>query len=421
MDVYCRGATFEDLEEIYATIQDAFNANSQIGIRNAFKLMLTKPEDCRIIIEKEMNQEIIIGACPLFRYTCYFPPTELKSGGIFWFGIRKNYQRKGIGVILLQDVNNYLAQQGFDLNLLFTGKANFYRQAGYELGILNPGYILDVNKISNESGGICELRSFQKTHFPQIAKSYEMTYSSQCLSYIRTVNYWEAHYEVYPNIFDEEFKEIWMDDLIIGYIWIKDKAEGLIIEEWAINDEEIPEEKKYQIFNSILKNLKEKAKEIGKSAINFRFFPSHPIIPYLERKGAYNGMGSMSSLMGKIINLNSFFEKWIYFLENRSFQPVFQDQLQITPIFDFALICEDVMCQFSKDVNNKLSIKLNPAKIPANTVKISRNCLCLMALLNFQPSDMVDSELWECPEELLTIMDILFAPIYSWVNPLDKF
>ena len=59
MDVYCRGATFEGLEEIYATIQDAFNANSQTGIRNAFKLMLKKPEDCRIIISKEMKIVII--------------------------------------------------------------------------------------------------------------------------------------------------------------------------------------------------------------------------------------------------------------------------------------------------------------------------------------------------------------------------
>lgn len=427
---YCRGARPEDYPEIYNTIQNAFSTSSQNGILRAFTQFLMKPSDCRIIVLNKDNKEEILGACPVFRHFANYGQQLLLIGGIFWFGIRKDYHRKGLGLQLLKDCNAYMTQEGFDANFLFTGTMDFYRNAGYEIGVLTPGYLLPLDRISKwpkEDFSPYHIRKFDQEDLPMIAEIYQDASKIFPLSHKRTLAYWKRLYELHQARFDHNFYVLCIEQTIIGFFFVDIESDRLSFLEFLIDPKRFSQNESqivacimFFLQNFVSSYQKQEQKRIY--YVNFNCFPIHPFVKWVVNWGAHENFGLFSSLMGRLFSIEQFLPKFQTF-QKEWLMKSWQKLLPFCP-FNLGFQIEKNILQFKGDNledSVKLHIELNPMVKPSHIIPISPIQFCQIALLNWVPSDLADSEQWSVPAEMLPLVDTLFPPIFSAIFPLDKF
>ena len=240
LEFYCRGASEADKAEIEATTVSAFGKervhNFQRGMD--YRFGLTTFEDNRVIVAKTLGGEQIVGSCPIVRYSCHFGSETMISGGIWMFGIRNEYKRKGLGQKLLEDCNTYLLNQGFDINLLFTGSPSFYRHKGYELGQLKPRYSLTVSpdlfqKVEKylDQGFQITFSPIQQSDIEKIAAIYEVFNRMHVLTRVRDSVYWNHCYQFQATNFERQIFTLRHAGKIIGYVWTHFGKAGISIVE----------------------------------------------------------------------------------------------------------------------------------------------------------------------------------------------
>ena len=112
--------------------------------------------------------------------------------------------------------------------------------------------------------------------------------------------------------------------------------------------------------------------------------------------------------------------------DHRAFEELQRQKDKSTHYFNVGLhILEkksgiDEIIQYLSD-GSTIEVKINPPELPEKIISISQKNLGVMTLGNFLPADLVESEMWDCPIEYLSLFDLLFPKLRSIVYHGDGF
>lgn len=420
----CRGMRPADRSQVVAATVSAFGEARTQGYGNHFDSRLTKLDDLRVIVHHQVNGSKIVGCCPVCRYPMHFgSDITFLAGGIYMFGIAHSYKRKGLGQKLLEDCNRYLTNEGFDLNMLYTGSPSFYAHKGYELGIHKPRYFLSVNDLpsikNHDINDSYFIRPFQKENLSALIHIYELFNQNIPLTRIRDTDYWTKIYSRHSESMDNNIFCIWHQERIVGYIWTRLQKQSLDVMEYAI-DPFATFSKQQSIEQYILIFLMDLAKTKNITQIAINLFPRYSLVKYFIQLGAYNLTAEYSGWMVIILNLFNFLSKYIQYQKKYIIPNIPPEWLNNSLDVDIRISVENYCLHYQKD-NIHLSVTLEPIEPKVPTIPISRPILGILTMGNWTPSLLVESEKWICPTEWLPFLDHLFPPLHGTLYPLDQF
>lgn len=416
----CRGAKEAEIEEIVRVTQSAFGVPRTGDFASALRYRLETFEDDRVVFHITPDGPKMVGSCPIFRYPLHFGPVTMMSGGIFMFGVRKEYQRKGVGQVLLEDCNTYLAKLGFELNMLFTGSPDFYRHKGYEMAGLKPKYVLTPEQISAipvEKMDPIEIRNLTKADLPEICELYETYNQNRPLSRIRTLEYWTHTNTRNSAGFERDIHCVRRNGKLIAYYWGHSHEKTTEIIETAF-DPALSEEEKDTICRFLFKR-----EATSGRGIEIRLFPSFEMTRVAIALGAKDLTAYWSGLMFVILDLPVFCHKYLQYHQTCVMPKIPSESITELPDRQCILQIEDQQIYIRKS-GQHITLELNPKSVVGSNIErvpISRKNFSILTMGNFSPEELVESEYWTCPEQFLPLFQVLFPHMEAQVYPLDGF
>jgi hypothetical protein len=221
----------------------------------------------------------------------------------------------------------------------------------------------------------------------------------------------------------DTIKLLFHEDTLMAYYQIAEKKGNIYIFEYCI-DPNLNREIHEYLEQYILYLAQKEALRKSKDKVFLHLFPNYPLAHRVIKLGGHDNSGLFSSMMVKILNLDCYLEKLIAFQNEVRIPQLSFAEIENSFPCDFHLQCEEKILQFYCKIqkgNQSVEIQYNPDKLKGESIQITREFLGVMSLLNFLPSDLVESEYLVCSESVLKILDIIFSPLNSFVYPINKF
>ncbi len=423
-----RGSRPDELEEIIKTTGAAFKvpmpANSY---RHFIAMKIQDPENIRILLRNEGKSKQIIGSNTIFRFQANFGPGKLDAAGLAWVGVHPDYQRKGLGLHLLEDCISYLEQAHCDVCWLYTSTMLFYHQRGWEVGFGVYKWILPIAKLTVlgeiKSKNVTFLHPFAPEDLPQIQKIYAEKNTPHPGTCVRDLNYWQRILDVHPYLFERLYC-LKKGNILQGYVWFEEEGKGnvkqLNIEEYALHSSS-SSLKHLDLEDALLFALEKFAREKSYTELGFNLPDTYPLVGRIKQLGARDQSSLFSGLMARIMDLRSFLAKWSAFYNEAVVSLVPETDLNQVKDATIVLSVEGYgILLYKNGVNLRTEIVRDfPEGIPQ--IPIDRSILAIVALGNVSPSNLVDSEMWVCPQQYLPLLDCAFPNIHLVIYQLDKF
>ncbi len=422
-----RGSRPEELEESVATTAAAFKVSMpNNSYRHFLSMKIQDPENIRILLHNQGNSSRIIGSNTIFRFQAHFGPTALDAAGLAWVGVHPEYQRKGLGLYLLEDCISYLEQAHCDVCWLYTSTMLFYHQRGWEVGFGVYNWVLPVAKLADlrapKTKKMPSLRPFTPADLPQIQKLYAESNKAHPGTCVRDLNYWLRMLQVHPKQFEGLYC-LTQGNIIQGYILFEEEGgnvKQLNIEEYALDSSSSSVEYS-NLENALLMALEKFAGKNSHTEIGFLLPDTYPIVRRVQQLGARDQSSLFTGLMVRIMDLDSFLAKWTIFY-NETVVPIVSvtDLNQIKDATIVLSVEGRGILLHKNGVNLRMEIVRDfPQGIPQ--IPIDRSILAIVALGNVSPSNLVESEMWVCPQQYLPLLDCAFPNINLMIYHLDKF
>ncbi len=423
-----RGSRPEELEEAIAATAAAFKvplpANSY---RHFLAIKVPDPENIRILLHTQGKATRVIGSNTIFRFQAHFGPQILDAGGLAWVGVHPDYQRKGLGLLLLDDCISYLEKAHCDLCFLYTSTMMFYHQRGWEVGFGVYKWVIPVTKLTGGAGSkspnIGTLRRFTPEDLPAIERIYAESNTAHPGTCIRDHGYWSRMFKVHPAIFERLY--CFQDGTkLLGYILLeeagKSPANQLVIEEYGIQPCQLSKNIT-DLENSFLKVLKILATEKSCTEVGFALPLSYSLVERIKNLGARDLSSLFTGLMVRIIDLKAFLTKWVIFYNEAVVPLVSETSLKQIKDTTVILTVEGYGILLHKEgITLRMEI-LREFPRDVCQISIDRSVLAILALGNASPADLIDSEMWKCPQEYLPLLECALPNIHLMIYPLDKF
>ncbi|MFD3260592.1 GNAT family N-acetyltransferase [Paenibacillus lentus] len=143
---------------------------------------------------------VVASTIQIFPYICRVEDVTLKVAGIGSVGTKPEYRGQGLGLQILQKLTEWMAQEGYDLSLLFAVIHPFYEKMGWaivpetEYQLAADQFMSQASRTSQKSGVQLpySIQNFEPSaHIKQVAEIYEQVNCRRTLSRVRTYAYWQ--------------------------------------------------------------------------------------------------------------------------------------------------------------------------------------------------------------------------------------
>lgn len=247
---------------------------------------------------------IVASTVQIFPYICRIEDVTLKVAGIGSVGTKPEFRGQGLGLEILKKLTKWMAQEGYDLSLLFAVIHPFYEKLGWTI-VPETEYHLPADQIVDQTNQALksldpEARSSYSirhldpsAHAAQIAGIYERFNARRTLSRVRNAAYWQDMMK------SAEWQQgVWsvalQGDSVVAYGRLGRQDNGAIpLEELCY----LPEHA--SAILPILSHLLTDRPEV--KTVQFRLPPDHALLPLLKE---WNAEADASNLMmWKIIRL----------------------------------------------------------------------------------------------------------------------
>lgn len=145
---------------------------------------------------------VIASTVQIFPYICRVEDVTLKVAGIGSVATKPEYRGQGLGLQILQKLTEWMAQEGYDLSLLFASIHPFYEKLGWTI-VPETEYRLPAEQFYSRIS-LASPDSDTAAHSPywvkplelsgdlkQVAAIYEQTNQKRTLSRVRDSVYWQ--------------------------------------------------------------------------------------------------------------------------------------------------------------------------------------------------------------------------------------
>lgn len=241
----------------------------------------------------------------LIDYTARIGSARLRMGGIAGVGTQEDCRKKGYSRSVLEDTNDYMAQEGYDIALLF-GIPDFYYKFGYAVCISEPSFTLNTPEIAHLPGtlGAFHIIPADESHTQRIIQLHNCANDRRPLSIVRYPEYFKGFQKGSQYGLPAETLVISnADGEFVGY-FVYDAVED------QMNAVEV-ECSDPAAFKSVLSYLSNRAESKNLTSIKFFMPQSHPFSIYCHRLNCAVSIGydRCHGGMGRIINQNTMFVK----------------------------------------------------------------------------------------------------------------
>ena len=269
----------------YASYYDTFW--SRIGSFPRLKF-----RDCRVV---EVDGEIV-SHVRVIPHVMRVGKARLRLAGIGAVGTHPFHRKKGYAAALVSDTVEYLRSEGYDLSLLF-GIADFYPRFGYASVLPTYECVLSIDALPSPKAGP-SVRKFRPADLPTVMDLHRRYAMAQLGAMERDEAYWRYA------------KRRWTSYLLvterrkpIGYVEMSRGPRPQIVEVG------LPES--IDVYERILSQCGQVAREHLGREIAIQLPPSHPFIEYCRSLGAtvHTTYRRDAGGMGRIINLDSWARK----------------------------------------------------------------------------------------------------------------
>jgi predicted acetyltransferase len=179
--------------------------------------------------------EKIVAAVQIFPYYTSLDGLRLKVGGIGNVATLPEYRGRSLTQLILQRQSEWMARNGYDLSLLFTGINQFYEKVGWET-VPHTSYTLDAQKGLKVVQTILGLepsytvKPYEPIFLDQIKEVHESFITSYFGPTIRTPDYWTGQLK-WLNEEPGEFLVALDKDQAVAYLRVKKRDATIEITE----------------------------------------------------------------------------------------------------------------------------------------------------------------------------------------------
>ena len=146
VQIVIRNCQREDLPKIFEINLKAFSQPHQMVEFSWFYEM--EPTGTFVAVDKFRNKiaGFVFGVCKPFFF--YLQKADIKDGWIPLIAVDPDYQKKGIGTLLMQTIENYFRSKGtkevkIEVRESNVGALEFYKKIGFEVDRIIPTYYFD--------------------------------------------------------------------------------------------------------------------------------------------------------------------------------------------------------------------------------------------------------------------------------------
>lgn len=327
-----------------------------------------KDEDGRIVAQLYIiDRELCIGS------------STLRMGGIASVGTDSAFRKRGLATMLMNDTMAFMAQEGFDVSILFSIPEDYYNRFGY-MTVL-PEYTTTIE-------GLARLQKLQS--FPSVPGSRALRRSDMSLlppfygnAYRDTPGITRrdtAHWNWLRRAPDFDGVVVTDGDKLSGYALTRIKGHQLVVHEAGVHPSP-------RIHDALLRTLARKALSSGLTSIRLDLPSDLPLsrLCVLEHEGVQSvKVPYKKGGMAKIINLASTLRKM---------KPVFHERLQKSAYKDL-----QQRIVIDTDIGG-VALKLNRGQVTVETL----------------PGDHLEDPDVAIPQAALTgLLFGLFYPLHIW-------
>lgn len=226
----------------------------------------------------------------------------IKMGGISTVGTEESHRGRGLAAETMQAALELMSREGYEASLLH-GIPDFYHRFGYAPCM--PEYTVRIATVNAERApGPLQLRSFQESDLPAIARIYNGENAWRSGAAVRDAGTWKG-FPRSVGFFTKAAVRVTVDgrDRVTGYVvYDDDPSRCRAAEAGGMGG---------PVLGSILRFLAARAVELRKEEIHLAMPPDHPLALYARKFGCEADIRypRNGEFMGRIIRFGAFMEK----------------------------------------------------------------------------------------------------------------
>ncbi|MHA1340988.1 MAG: GNAT family N-acetyltransferase [Promethearchaeota archaeon] len=452
--IYSRGLREEEYPKLREIMIRAFKMDPNSTHFDRFiKIKVPNYENIRVLLKKfkcrdDPNgiNEIIIGGGCIFEFNAYFGKEILKIGGLGYISIDPQYQKRGYGRKLLEEINKYMLKNSFDVGLLYTPSPGFYDKLNWIMGFSKHLFYINIEKIKEqqqtenrlvikeENFSIC---NFKEDYLNDIKDIYAEFNKQFPMTPIRKYNYWKSQFQM-NRLFFENMRVIKQNKRVIGYFVVnlgsKYSENDIELVEYGHKIRDFSPKQREQIINIILQELIRLARQHNKKRIITPLPDNRPLIQYILRIGGVNSTGLLSDMMVKIINPPKFIEKFFKFQQDYIVPSL--DMMDIDKNIDEFTLNLEVKKNFIeyKVQAGRIELKLKGQELQCNLknvmniiiIPLKYFAILSIGNMNFRDLFEINDDIIELSdnkisEKYINILNKLFPDLKVYIYKFDSF
>ena len=231
----CTFARTPALERAYAEVSGrAFKNPSAFRDRKLawMKRPLYKPEHTRIVVD---SGQVVAGVA-IVELPVRYGDAVLKMGGISTVATDPDLQGRGYGKANMQNVVDYMAEDGYDISFLL-GIHNYYHRFGYRTALYWCPVNYSIKEFEPNLAEGYKIRWMKQSDLPAMAKLYEETIGKCTLAVVRDTSFWKWYGKSGRITSKNTSLLVNASGELLGYAVVNEKGASLRIEELAVVDD----------------------------------------------------------------------------------------------------------------------------------------------------------------------------------------